>query len=98
MFFNLNKEMECYFKFARLSRSHFFATQLRNNSGDDDVIELMFCNRVFKLLEFIDGRRTIRVKQATDLKLIESLWVAYLNFVTCMTLEVGTANFTSVFT
>ena len=41
---------------ARLSRSHFFATQLRNNSGDDDVIELMFCNRVYKLIEYLDGK------------------------------------------
>ena len=56
---------------ARLSRSHFFATQLRNNSGDDDVIELMFCNRVYKLIEFLDGRRNIRGKQATDLRTME---------------------------
>jgi hypothetical protein len=63
--------MECYFKFARLSRSHFFATQLRNNGGDDDVIELMFCNRVYKLIDFLDGRRNIREKQARDLRTIE---------------------------
>ena len=42
-----------------LSRSHFFcATQLRN-VGDDDVIELMFCNRVSTILEFANGNKLI---------------------------------------